>query len=239
MKAECSQRIDAIDAAMPTLILAAKDGAGNDLSVVTVSMDGAPLASTLDGRPVAIDPGEHAFRFEAAGSAAPREEARAARRREGPPRERRPRPAASAAVGRRAAAGDAASRAERVELAQDAGHRERRARCRRRGARRRVRGVSRPRAQSREKSDCAPSACPNRPQAVADYDTATKDATGSTVAFAAGGVLLAAGVVLWLTAPSDASPPTTAATASASARGVRFVPGFTANGGRVAFEGSF
>ncbi len=69
VKAECTQRIDAIDAAMPTLVLGAKDGAGNDLYDVRVSMDAAPLASTLDGRPLSIDPGEHTFTFEAAGTA--------------------------------------------------------------------------------------------------------------------------------------------------------------------------
>ncbi|HLK37289.1 MAG TPA: hypothetical protein VKU41_11095, partial [Polyangiaceae bacterium] len=70
IKTECSRRIAEIDDAMPTLILAAKDGTGNDLTAVAVSMDGAPLVGMLDGRAIAIDPGEHSFRFEAAGQPA-------------------------------------------------------------------------------------------------------------------------------------------------------------------------
>ena len=56
VRAECTQRIAAIDAAMPTLVLAAKDGSGNDLYDVRVSMDGAPLTGNLDGRPISLDP---------------------------------------------------------------------------------------------------------------------------------------------------------------------------------------
>ena len=60
-------------------------------------------------------------------------------------------------------------------------------------------------AQNRQKSDCGSSSSCNRPQAVEDYNTAGTDATASTVAFVAGGVLLAAGAVLWFTQPSDAN----------------------------------
>ena len=49
--------------------LAAKDGAGVDLTAVTVSMDGEPLTDTLSGTAVAVDPGEHTFTFDAAGQA--------------------------------------------------------------------------------------------------------------------------------------------------------------------------
>ena len=52
-------------AAIPTLIVAAKDSAGNDRLGVTVTIDGMPLEG-VDGRPIALDPGEHTFRFEAA-----------------------------------------------------------------------------------------------------------------------------------------------------------------------------
>lgn len=52
---------------MPTLVIVAKDSAGNDLTAVHVTMDGEPLAEKLDGRPIAVDPGEHRFTFEAVG----------------------------------------------------------------------------------------------------------------------------------------------------------------------------
>ena len=67
MKTECVRRIDAVNAAMPTLVLVAKEGSGNDLSSVVVTMDGTPFAPSLDGRPLSVDPGEHMFRFETAG----------------------------------------------------------------------------------------------------------------------------------------------------------------------------
>src|SRR5579872_4668504 len=56
VKAECTRRVAEVDAAMPTLVVVAQDGAGNDLSDVRVSVDGAPLLASLDGRPVSLDP---------------------------------------------------------------------------------------------------------------------------------------------------------------------------------------
>jgi hypothetical protein len=49
-------------AALPTLVFVAKDGDGNDLRDVDVSMDGQALA-TSDGTAVAVDPGDHSFTF--------------------------------------------------------------------------------------------------------------------------------------------------------------------------------
>ena len=54
-------------AALPTVVPAARDAAGHDLSAVKVSIDGTPVASQLDGRPFPLDPGPHVLRFEAAG----------------------------------------------------------------------------------------------------------------------------------------------------------------------------
>jgi hypothetical protein len=56
--------------------------------------------------------------------------------------------------------------------------------------------------QNMEKSNCSTGGCPNRPQAQADYTTGGSNATGSTVAFAVGGALVAAGIVLFVTAPT-------------------------------------
>ena len=67
IKQECVQRIEAVRGTIPTLIVAAKDYAGNDLAGVKVTMDGAPLEGGLDGRPLSLDPGEHRFLFEAPG----------------------------------------------------------------------------------------------------------------------------------------------------------------------------
>jgi hypothetical protein len=66
----CSQWLHDLDVAMPTVVLGAKDDRGNDVATAHVSLDGQPLTDTLDGKPVAIDPGVHALRFEHQGSQA-------------------------------------------------------------------------------------------------------------------------------------------------------------------------
>jgi len=67
ISAECARRIRDINAIQPTLVLAAMDGSSNDLSAVTVTVDGLPFATALDGRAVPLDPGTHTLHFEAAG----------------------------------------------------------------------------------------------------------------------------------------------------------------------------
>jgi hypothetical protein len=64
---DCIQRLDELEKVQPTIVFDAKDGAGNDLSDVRVSMDGKPLVGRLDGTAVAVDPGPHAFTFEVTG----------------------------------------------------------------------------------------------------------------------------------------------------------------------------
>jgi hypothetical protein len=65
IRKECMRRVDEVNAAVPTVIFAVKDGAGNDLSEVKVTMDGEVLAERLEGTALSIDPGPHAFVFEA------------------------------------------------------------------------------------------------------------------------------------------------------------------------------
>jgi hypothetical protein len=67
IREECSRHIPEVSAAIPSIVFAARDGSGNDVAAVTVSMDGRPILTKLDGSSIAIDPGEHAFRFEAVG----------------------------------------------------------------------------------------------------------------------------------------------------------------------------
>jgi len=187
---------------MPTLVFAAKDGAGNDLFAVTVAMDGAPLTTSLDGRPLSIDPGEHAFRFETAGQP-PVDKTLVLREGEknrvesvtlGPAAP--PLSPIASFISTPAAPSTWNDRKTIAVVTGGVG----------------VVGVGlgiawaafASSAQSQEHSNCSPSSCTNRGQAVADYDTAQKNATGATIGIIAGAALVAAGVVLWITAPPSA-----------------------------------
>ncbi len=67
IKDTCEKRIAAINAAIPTVAFQAMDGTGNDLTYVSVSMDGKPLLERLQGNAVSLDPGPHTFHFESEG----------------------------------------------------------------------------------------------------------------------------------------------------------------------------
>ena len=67
---DCTKRLDDLESAQPTIIFEAKDGAGNYLSAVKITVDGLPLAERLAGTPLSVDPGEHTFTFETAGQTA-------------------------------------------------------------------------------------------------------------------------------------------------------------------------
>jgi hypothetical protein len=231
VKAECTQRIDAIDAAMPTLVLEAKDGAGNDLYDVRVSMDGALLAGNLDGRPVAIDPGEHAFVFETA-ETPPLEKRLVLREGEkdrhesvtlgSPPPTPAPAPTpaplppppppALSTWSTQKTLAVVSGGVGVVGLGLGAWF-----------------GAFAASSQSREKSDCSATSCSNPAQAVEDYNTAKDDAAGATFAFVAGGALLAAGAVLWFTAPAN----------HGGAAQLRLMPTIDARGSRLVVGGAF
>jgi hypothetical protein len=62
---DCASWLAQVEATIPSVVLSAKDSAGADLTDVRVSMDGAPIATKLDGRAIDIDAGSHVFRFDA------------------------------------------------------------------------------------------------------------------------------------------------------------------------------
>jgi hypothetical protein len=64
---DCVRRLDEVDRVQPTLVFSAKDGDGNDVVAVKVSIDGQPLTRQLDGSALAVDPGTHTFTFELPG----------------------------------------------------------------------------------------------------------------------------------------------------------------------------
>lgn len=69
VREDCTQRLNELKNAVPSLIFSAKDGTGRALTAVAVTIDGKPLADHLDGSPIDVDPGEHTFGFQAAGLA--------------------------------------------------------------------------------------------------------------------------------------------------------------------------
>jgi hypothetical protein len=206
LRAECAQRIDAIGLAIPTIVFAAKDGAGNDLYDVKVTMDGAPLVASLDGRPVSVDPGEHDFVFETAGQP-PVEKKLVLREGEKnrsesvvlgplpPPPPAAPASTPAPAVAPVPAASTRAwSTAQTLAIVSGAvgvvglGL----------GAMWGGYAISAKNMQNA----CSSSVFCSRNQALEDYNTAQRNATGSTIALSVGAALVAGGVVLWITAPT-------------------------------------
>jgi hypothetical protein len=67
LREDCAQKLGDVGKRIPTVVFAAKNAAGDDLTDVRVTVDGAPLVEQLDGTAVELDPGEHRFTFEAEG----------------------------------------------------------------------------------------------------------------------------------------------------------------------------
>ena len=67
VRKDCEAGLEALDRATPTVVFAAKDATGRDLTEVSVSVDGKPLLESLDGKAIALDPGKHSVRFETSG----------------------------------------------------------------------------------------------------------------------------------------------------------------------------
>jgi hypothetical protein len=66
IRLDCIQQQVVVSAAMPSLVLRAKDAHGDDVTEVTVLCDGKPFATRLDGKALLVNPGSHVFRFESA-----------------------------------------------------------------------------------------------------------------------------------------------------------------------------
>ena len=67
LRADCAKRMESVNAAMPSLVLGAKDASGTDLLEADVGIDGVVVAHVLDGRPIELDPGEHVVKITAPG----------------------------------------------------------------------------------------------------------------------------------------------------------------------------
>jgi hypothetical protein len=63
---DCAQWMTEVVAAMPTVVLGARDARGQDVLTARVSVDRVLVSHGLDGKPLEVDPGVHTFRFESA-----------------------------------------------------------------------------------------------------------------------------------------------------------------------------
>ncbi len=65
---ECTTWLAEIDAAMPTIVVGARDATGRDLVDAAASLDEHAVAHPFDGRAIPVDPGPHTLRITRAGS---------------------------------------------------------------------------------------------------------------------------------------------------------------------------
>jgi hypothetical protein len=204
IRQECAVQVDKVTLAIPTLVFAVKNVAGKELSAVRVSMDGHVIAEQLEGIALELDPGEHEFRFEVAGEIPVTERLIL---HEGE-KDRRETVAVGPVLGARVPTPP--------QLPSTTAPAEVRPRRRLLGLGVGVVGVvglgigAAFGAVASSKWDTAVSECPSHtgcsPQAINNRDTAATAASVSTVGLIAGGVLAAAGVVIFLTAPRAAAP---------------------------------
>jgi hypothetical protein len=64
VKHDCNDWLVEVERSLPSIVVDARDEAGHDLANVKVVVDGVTVASRLDGRPIFVDPGPHAMRYE-------------------------------------------------------------------------------------------------------------------------------------------------------------------------------
>jgi len=224
---DCAQRLDDVNKATPTIVLAAQDAMGKDRSDVKVTVDGVLVAERLDGLPIPLDPGPHKFVFEVAGQA-PFERALVLREGEKDRHESviipasaatapsvTPAPSTNGPTGR--ASGDVATYTQSPEgPADDSGS----GRSQRTWglvlggvglagiAAGSVFGAMAIGKWNQSQNDCSASTvaqCTDHGGAVTAHDAAVTDGTVSTVAFGIGVAALAGGALLFVFAPRDAA----------------------------------
>ena len=64
VRRDCLGWLSEAESALPTIVLAATDAEGRDLTRARVSIDGRAVIDALDGKAIALDPGQHTVRLE-------------------------------------------------------------------------------------------------------------------------------------------------------------------------------
>jgi len=226
IRAVCEQRIAEINGILPAIAFDVKDATGNDEPNVKVSIDGVAAASPLGGRAMPIDPGAHVVTFEVPGQA-PVEKKLIVSEGDKDRREKivigapaQPAAAVTGAAsepssgGTQKALGFVAGGVGVVGVVLGA-----------------VFGAVASSKWSSAKSDCG-AGCPSDAPAQQEKSSAQSAATVSTVGFVGGGLLVAAGLALYLTAPSETKGATTTG-------GLRIAPAVGPGEAAVFLRGGF
>jgi hypothetical protein len=219
---DCVERLRQVEASIASVLLSAKHGDGTDARDARVFVDDAPTPYRPTGEAVELNPGTHGFRFELPGappvvrrlvidegarlqSVTATFADRASGHEEPPSSGWSTRKTVALVVGGVGIAGLAAGG---------------------------VFGLLASSSLSKERTDCGPSStCASYQAGLGDYNAANTFATASTIAFVAGGVLVAGGAVLWLTSPSRGGAP------AAGAMGLSPILG--PEGGGLTLRGAF
>jgi hypothetical protein len=64
---DCARTLTELVEVIPTIVIDARDKQGHDVADVTVIADGQVIATEIDGKSIAIDPGRHTFVFQRGG----------------------------------------------------------------------------------------------------------------------------------------------------------------------------
>jgi hypothetical protein len=207
VRTDCTQRMEELERAQPTIIFEVKDGAGADMSAVRVTLDGKPLPDKIEGTALRIDPGEHTFTFAAngidpvtrkfvllegekgrrervvLGSTVAQAPAQAPVLQASPPP---PAEVPASGLGTQKIIGLTVGGLGIAGLAVGT-----------------IFGLMTFAAASDQNSDCSSSSdCPRRASALSDHTTGSTEGAVSTAAFIAGGALVVTGITLFFTAPS-------------------------------------
>jgi hypothetical protein len=63
VRQDCTDRLHAVESALPTVLFVLKDAGGEDVTPATLTVDGVLVPAALEGTPIPIDPGQHTLTF--------------------------------------------------------------------------------------------------------------------------------------------------------------------------------
>ncbi len=212
---DCTTWLVDLESRLPSVVPVARDSSGAEVSNATVSMDGTVIAQQLDGHAIDVDGGRHKFTFAFAdGTKVDTEylvlEGQKAQRVEAAMAASKPAPAAQPSGTSTAQVwgtpeaskpnGGSGWNGRKTLAVVVAGAGVAGVAV---GAVFGMNALSNYSSQQNLCHSSAPGDCTDRAQALTDHDNAARASTISTIAFIAGGALVATGAILFFTAPKQ------------------------------------